>query len=89
MGLLEQLERLVLVLIIVNGHPGISCSANMVVIADGTLGLVPMLIHCLISRLEALVAESSSKLEMGGRLQKLAAKINGGFGGCGSLFRFV
>merc|ERR1712050_108075 len=40
-----------------------------------------------LERLEALVAGSSSKLEMGGRLQKLAAKINGGFGGCGSLFR--
>ena len=40
------------------------------------------------SRLEALVEGSHRQAEIGGRIQKLAAKINRGFGGCGSLFRF-
>ena len=40
------------------------------------------------SRLEALVEGSHRQAEMGGRLHKLAAKINRGFGGSGSLFRF-
>jgi len=40
-----------------------------------------------LERLEALVGGSCGQSELGERLSKLSAKINKGFGGCGSLFR--